>query len=97
MYNALLQSTSFLNIIETNTDSSSTNNNGESGCTGSFCWSWKAMSCYNLSLPIISLCNINPITYAELVNTFPINYAPTKKWGEAYSNCCSDYVSPLDK
>lgn len=97
LYNALLQSTSFLNIIETNTDSSSTNNNGESGCTGSFCWSWKAMSCYNLSLPIIRLCNINPITYAELVNTFPINYAPTKKWGEAYSNCCSDYVSPLDK
>lgn len=97
LYNALFDLTSYLNIVNTNTDSSTTDNNGGSGCTGSFCWSWKSMACYNLSLPIIRLCNINPITYAELINTFPINYAPTKTWGEAYANCCSDYVSPLDK
>jgi hypothetical protein len=77
-------------------DSSSSNLDGEkSKCGGDFCWSWKAMSCYDLSLPLIRLCNINPITYAELMNTFPVNYAPTKLWKDATSNCCNEYTSPL--
>jgi len=78
------------------TDSSTSNLDGEkSKCGGDFCWSWKAMSCYDLSLPVIRLCNINPITYAELMNTFPVNYAPTKLWKDATSNCCNEYTSPL--
>ena len=77
-------------------DSSSSNLDGEkSKCGGDFCWSWKAMSCYDLSLPLIRLCNINPITYAELMSTFPVNYAPTKQWKDATSNCCNEYTSPL--
>jgi hypothetical protein len=77
-------------------DSSSSNLDGEkSKCGGDFCWSWKAMSCYDLSLPLIRLCNINPITYAELMNTFPVNYAPKKLWKDATSNCCNEYTSPL--
>jgi hypothetical protein len=77
-------------------DSSTSNLDGEkSKCGGDFCWSWKAMSCYDLSLPLIRLCNINPITYAELMNTFPVNYAPTKQWKDASSNCCNEYISPL--
>jgi hypothetical protein len=65
-------------------------------CLGEFCWSWKAMSCYDLSLPAIRVCNINPITYSELVKTFPVNYSPTKSWIEATSNCCNENASPLD-
>jgi hypothetical protein len=77
-------------------DSSSSNLDGEkSKCGGDFCWSWRAMSCYDLSLPLIRLCNINPITYAELMNTFQVNYAPTKIWEGATSNCCNEYTSPL--
>jgi hypothetical protein len=77
--------------------SSSLDNGGNnlSNCGGDFCWSWKAMSCYDLTLPIIRLCNINPITYGELMNTFPVNYAPTKQWKNATSNCCNEYASPL--
>lgn len=78
------------------TDSSSSNLDGtKSKCGGDFCWSWKAMSCYDLSLPVIRLCNINPITYAELMDTFQVNYAPTKQWKDATSNCCNEYSSPL--
>ena len=78
------------------TDSSTSNLDGtKSKCGGDFCWSWKAMSCYDLSLPVIRLCNINPITYAELMNTFQVNYAPTKQWKDATSNCCNEYSSPL--
>jgi hypothetical protein len=87
-----------LNVKSTNT--SEINFNGDqtntNTCGGEFCWSWRAMSCYNLSLPIIRICNINPITYAELVNTFPVEYAPTKTWGDANSLCCGDVASPLE-
>ena len=87
-----------LDVISTNTSDIDLNGNQPDAniCGGEFCWSWKAMSCYNLSLPIIRICNINPITYAELVNTFPVEYAPTKKWGDANSLCCGDVASPLE-
>lgn len=67
------------------------------GCSDPFCWSWKAMSCYNLSLPVIRICNINPITYAELESSYPIDYiyAPTNNWGLATAACCELNVSPL--
>lgn len=61
------------------------------GCFSPFCWSWKAMSCYNLSLPVIRICNINPITYVELENEFPVKYAPSTLWGTASSICCRDF------
>lgn len=87
-----------LDVKSTNTSDIDLNGNQPDAniCGGEFCWSWRAMSCYNLSLPIIRICNINPITYAELVNTFPVEYAPTKKWGDANSICCGDVASPLE-
>ena len=68
------------------------------GCTDPFCWSWKSMSCYNLSLPVIRICNINPITYAELESSFPIEYsfAPTNTWKDATAPCCDQNISPLE-
>ena len=88
IYDALEILRSFLDITTVN--ASTTN-----GCQGVFCWSWKAMSCYNLSLPVIKLCNINPITFAELKNSFGVNYAPSKSWGKAISDCCDGIKSPL--
>jgi hypothetical protein len=75
------------------------NSNLTDGCNQAFCWSWKAMSCYALSLPVIKICNINPITYAELESEFPseYSYAPSKKFGDATSECCSDLKSPLQQ
>jgi hypothetical protein len=68
---------------------------GAGNCEGAFCWSWAAMGSYNLTLPAIKICNINPITYRELENDFPITYAPSKTWGSAYSECCTKYKNPL--
>jgi hypothetical protein len=65
------------------------------GCKEGFCWSWKAMACYNLSLPIIRICNINPITWAELKSSFNLSQINLKKWDDASSNCCNKIKSPL--
>lgn len=88
IYDAIELLRQFLNIKTIN---SATDN----GCQNIFCWSWKAMSCYNLSLPVIKLCNINPITYAELKTSFGVSYAPTKAWKDAKSGCCNSVISPL--
>jgi hypothetical protein len=95
LYNSLLILKQKLDIKSVESDVSNLDNTTDSKCNGDFCWSWKAMSCYDLSLPLIRLCNINPITYSELMSTFPVNYAPTKQWKDATSNCCNEYVSPL--
>jgi hypothetical protein len=99
IYNALLLLKDFLNIKDVRILNNKVDNI-DTGCAGSFCWSWKAMSCYNLSLPVIRICNINPITYAELQNDFPkeYSYVPDgkNKYGEAISRCCSDVKSPLN-
>lgn len=92
LYDSLITLKTNLDVTTTNTSNVGDDDNP---CGADFCWSWKAMACYNLSLPIIRLCNTNPITYAELVNTFPVSYAPTKIWGDANSVCCNDVVSPL--
>lgn len=85
LYNAIIILKNFLSLNEVSSDFV---NNID--CGGQFCWSWKAMSCYNLTLPTIRNCSTNPITYSELTSDFPIsNYAPTKTWGQATSNCCS--------
>jgi hypothetical protein len=82
IYSALINLNQFLNI-----ENIYTNN---LNCSGNFCWSWKALSCYNLTLPVIKTCNINPITYRELKNNFPIKYAPSKLWKNANSDCCDN-------
>jgi len=67
-------------------------------CPNGFCWSWSAMASYNLSLPTVRICNVNPITYAELRSSFPIQYESgdwTKTWDGATSDCCSNISSPL--
>jgi hypothetical protein len=83
---------SFLDITTFNVNN---NSNNQGSCAGQFCWSWKAMSCYNLSLPAIRICNINPITYAELESNFPVSYAPSKTWTAATSDCCNNVVPPV--
>ena len=64
-------------------------------CGGEFCWSWGAMSCYNFKLPVIRICNINPITYEELENNSITVYAPNKSWNLATSDCCSKVPTPF--
>jgi len=84
LYNSIESIKTFLEIQNVSINVGNNNN-----CSGQFCWSWSAMSSYNLSLPVIRTCNVNPITYFELSDAFPANYAPTKTWAEATSKCCS--------
>jgi hypothetical protein len=84
LYNSIETLKTFLEIKNFSVNVGNNNN-----CAGQFCWSWSAMSSYNLTLPVIRTCNVNPITYFELSEAFPANYAPTKTWGEAISNCCT--------
>jgi hypothetical protein len=92
LYGATTAMKSFLDITTFNVNN---NSNNQGTCTNQFCWSWKAMSCYNLSLPAIRICNINPITYAELEANFPVSYAPSKTWVSANSDCCNNVVPPV--
>lgn len=89
LYNSLDNMTSFLNVKDIREEESN-----DPLCSEPFCWSWKATSCYSLKLPMIKVCNINPITYDELKSRFTVNYAPTKSWGLAVSNCCKDVEGP---
>ena len=91
LYNAVFDLKSFLDITNYNLQS----NNISGGCGSQFCWSWKAMSCFNLTLPAVRICNINPITYAELETSFPVSYAPTKTWIGATSECCNKVIPPV--
>jgi hypothetical protein len=84
LYNSIESIKTFLEI-QNITVAAGNNKN----CAGQFCWSWGAMSSYNLTLPVIRTCNVNPITYFELSNEFTANYAPTKTWAEAISKCCT--------
>jgi hypothetical protein len=84
LYTSLESLKTFIEITNVSVNAGNNNN-----CAGQFCWSWNAMSSYNLTLPVIRTCNINPITYFELTTDFPANYAPTKTWAEATSKCCS--------
>ena len=84
IYNSIELLKKFLEI-ETVAVNVGNNNN----CADQFCWSWNAMASFELTLPFIRTCNINPITYSELQSNFPAKYAPTKTWGEAISKCCA--------
>jgi len=87
IYNALQILADFLSVKNVSIDDLNSINNS------AFCWSWKAMSCYNLDLPLIKTSNTNPITYAELKDNFPIDYAPSKTWEDAKSNCCDQTIT----
>jgi hypothetical protein len=84
LYTALQELNNFLSIENytvTNED-----------CIDSFCWSWNATSCYNLKLPLIKTCKVNPISFYELklndVLSQQNKYAPTSTWEQAVSKCC---------
>lgn len=61
-----------------------------SECIDSFCWSWNSTSCYELKLPVLKTCTINPISYQEIVigSQGFMKYAPTFTWEKAISKCC---------
>lgn len=64
-------------------------------CPSAFCWSWKAMSTYDIKKPLIRTCNINPISFRELQRRFTnTDYVETKTWEEASSLCCSNVNIP---
>jgi hypothetical protein len=95
IYIALEQLRDYLEIIDVRLI------DGNSGlsdiCTGTFCWSWKGMSSYDLKFPVLKVCNINPITYSELSSDFSseYSYAPSKTFGEASSDCCNSLKPPI--
>jgi DNA-binding beta-propeller fold protein YncE len=93
IYDALLKIKKFLDI-EIITTESEIGRNLEK-CKSPFCWSWKAMSTYNVKKPIIRTCNINPVSFRELRRNFPTTYVQTKSWDDATSPCCSNVKTPL--
>jgi hypothetical protein len=95
LYESLLVLKEFLDISNVVVESSLGKSLNK--CSSLFCWSWKAMSTYKLSKPMIKTCNINPISFAELKSSFPSTYAPTKSWIDASSSCCSNVKTPLKK
>jgi hypothetical protein len=87
LYTAIDILKNFLNVSNVNIDTINKNLN----CNGVFCWSWKAMSCYGLDLPIVKTCDLNPITFLELMSDFPYAYNAndwSTLWGKATSDCC---------
>lgn len=62
-------------------------------CEDNFCWSWKSTACSTVKLPSLRLCGINPISFAELTETFDNKYIKNKKWIDAYGDCC-DGIPP---
>jgi len=102
IYDSILSIKQFLDIYALSLPDFKVEGSGVSViCPQGFCWSWNAMSCYNLSLPSIRICNVNPITYRELESSFPINYDSsegwTKTWDNASSDCCNSTPNPLDE
>lgn len=94
IYDALLVIKTFLDIEPVQTESEI--GRSLSRCPNLFCWSWRAMSTYNVKKPIIRTCNINPITFRELQGRFSnTDYVQTKTWVEASSECCYNVTTPI--
>jgi hypothetical protein len=94
IYDALLVIKTFLDIEPVQTESEI--GRSLSRCPNLFCWSWRAMSTYNVKKPIIRTCNINPITFRELQGRFSnTDYVQTKTWVEASSECCYNVRTPI--
>lgn len=83
IYNCINSLASFVNATYL------TKEEGGNNCDDTFCWSWKNTSCFNISLPVLRVCSINPITFAELRSDFTNSYAPSSKWKDAFSDCCN--------
>jgi hypothetical protein len=90
LYQSLLDLQTFLGVSNYNV----TGSENSQVCTSPFCWSWGGMSCFNLTLPAIKVCNINPITYSELTNGFVQDFGGQNQWGTATSNCCDTFYPP---
>lgn len=82
LYYALQQISEFLSIKNYTVENSE--------CLDAFCWSWNATSCYQLKLPVLKTCTINPISYQEILvgAQGQFKYAPTFTWDKAISKCC---------
>jgi hypothetical protein len=83
LYDGLLELADFLSIKNYEVP----NDN----CFDNFCWSWDSTSCYQLKLPVLKTCDINPISFTELkVSSLGSNmaYAPASTWEKATSKCC---------
>lgn len=90
LYNSLQSLADFLKITELNFPTIKIEGIGSYvECPEPFCWSWKATSNFNLQMPSMRICGVNPITYAELDPKFPVSYAPSKQWKDAISDCCN--------
>ena len=93
IYDSCLFIKEFLDINTVTTESETGRNIDK--CPSVFCWSWKAMSTYDIKKPLIRTCNINPISFRELQRRFTnTDYVETKTWEEANSLCCSDVNIP---
>ena len=64
-------------------------------CSGEFCWSWEATSCYKLEFPIIKVCSINPITFKELNGSVEFSETAVNVWKDAVSTCCENMQPPI--
>jgi hypothetical protein len=91
IYNSLQILANFLKISELNSPAAKVEGIGNYvDCPEPVCWSWKALSNFNLKTPSVRICGVNPITYSELDSKFPVSYAPSKQWKNAISDCCKE-------
>lgn len=86
LYNSLEILNDFLSVRNFTVDSGD--------CLDFFCWSWNATSCFQLELPSIKTCNLNPLSFKEILvdklSEGRINYIPNKAYtfNLAFSKCC---------
>lgn len=58
-------------------------------CKDAFCWSWKSTRCEIYDKPFVRVCDINPVTFAELEGNKKGGYEIDKRWSTAFSSCCT--------
>jgi hypothetical protein len=86
LYQSLEILSDFLSVKNFNVDSAD--------CLEYFCWSWNATSCFQLELPSIKTCNINPISFKEIkvdkLSEGRMRYVPKNAYTYdlAFSKCC---------
>lgn len=86
LYSSLEILNDFLSVKNFTVDSSD--------CLDFFCWSWNATSCFQLELPSIKTCNLNPLSFKEILvdklSEGRMNYIPNKAYtfNLAFSKCC---------
>lgn len=86
LYQSLEILSDFLSVRNFTVDSSD--------CLDFFCWSWNATSCFQLDLPSVKTCNINPISFIEVktdkLSEGRMRYVPQNAYTYdlAFSKCC---------